>query len=152
MTLDFDDLDSALQARKKIWSIPGDRVLNSILAVSSLKESYNASCICSSDDSQEPLFFNLREQSNNQWDFAQFVFSAIECNYIRCGDILIMDNATVRQTLAKFLDCLMKFTRCISGPIPRQLSFRLWMTLVLRLSFCPPTPQSYRLLSTSLEL
>src|SRR5690349_4104384 len=38
---------------------------------------------------------DFREESNTQWNFADFVLSAIANNHIRPGDYLIADNATV---------------------------------------------------------
>jgi hypothetical protein len=42
-----------------------------------------------------PLHFELREESNNQYDFAEFVLRAIEQGALEHGDILALDNASV---------------------------------------------------------
>jgi hypothetical protein len=49
-----------------------------------------------------PLHFELREESNNQYDFAEFVLRAFEAGALEQGDILALDNASVHCGLEAF--------------------------------------------------
>jgi transposase len=49
---------------------------------------------------QEPLFLLDRTGSNSQWDFLDFVVTAIEENYLRNGDVLVLDNAKIHKAEA----------------------------------------------------
>ena len=42
-----------------------------------------------------PVVVDLREDSNNQYDFLAFLTYLVECNHLTAGDYLICDNATV---------------------------------------------------------
>lgn len=42
-----------------------------------------------------PVYFDIRESSNTQFDFFGFVISAITAGRLIAGDILIYDNATI---------------------------------------------------------
>jgi transposase len=42
-----------------------------------------------------PLLIDIRENSNDQWDFLTFIISSIRMGYLRAGDYLILDNASV---------------------------------------------------------
>jgi hypothetical protein len=48
-----------------------------------------------SGNNELPIFFDLREDSNNQWDFFRFVIEAIKMGYLKAGDNLDCDNARV---------------------------------------------------------
>jgi transposase len=45
----------------------------------------------------EPIHFGLREDSNDQYDWARFILDAIECGALEAGDVLVLDNAGVHQ-------------------------------------------------------
>jgi hypothetical protein len=51
--------------------------------------------ITSIQDDQEPTYVELRKSSNTQWDFLQFVETAIIAGFLRPGDILVHDNASI---------------------------------------------------------
>lgn len=44
---------------------------------------------------EEPLVFDIREESNDQWDFVQFVVACIGRRQLEPGDYLIVDNASI---------------------------------------------------------
>ena len=70
-------------------------------------ETYSVSCICSFAD--EPTFIEARTDSNTQFDFMGFVARAIQDGYLKSGDILVCDNASVhggQETLEAFLTYL----------------------------------------------
>jgi len=61
-------------------------------------ETYSATCICSLSE-EDPTYINLREDSNTGMDFARFLLKSISDGYIKEGDILIMDNASIHGSL-----------------------------------------------------
>jgi len=52
------------------------------------------------------LYADLRKESNTQWDWLEFVFSAVEADYLWQGDILICDNAAIHyaEDIRSYLD------------------------------------------------
>jgi transposase len=42
-----------------------------------------------------PIFIDIREESNDQWDFLIFIIEAIKGGFLKAGDYLIMDNAKI---------------------------------------------------------
>lgn len=42
-----------------------------------------------------PVYFELREDSNTQFDFSEFVLRAVEMGALQAGDVLALDNAAV---------------------------------------------------------
>jgi len=42
-----------------------------------------------------PVVVSMREESNTQWDFLQFVLDCISGGYLVNGDVLVVDNACV---------------------------------------------------------
>jgi hypothetical protein len=46
---------------------------------------------------EEPVFFDLRESSNNQWDFLELLIYACTHGFLSNGDYLICDNAAVHH-------------------------------------------------------
>lgn len=73
----------------------GDRNFNGVRAWSGISENYSASAIVSCDPAQVPVFLDVRANSNTQYDWANFILSAIRLHYLQPGDILLMDNAAV---------------------------------------------------------
>ena len=55
---------------------------------------------------QDPVFLDMRIDSNTQYDFAEFVYAAIINKYLESGDILIMDNASVHSGQDSFVEVL----------------------------------------------
>ena len=61
-------------------------------------------------DRSFPLFWNFTQETNDQYSFLKFILEAIEGNYLKCGDYLVMDNASlhfgsdIRQTLIDVLE------------------------------------------------
>jgi len=43
----------------------------------------------------KPIAFDIREESNDQWDFLEFVVACIERGMLVSGDYLIVDNASI---------------------------------------------------------
>lgn len=52
---------------------------------------------CGIDSMDEPIFVDYLENNNNQFTFAEALFKAISANFLKAGDILILDNASVHQ-------------------------------------------------------
>ena len=48
-------------------------------------------------DLDTPIVGSLRENSNNQYDFLDFFCQCIENSYLKAGDVLILDNASVHK-------------------------------------------------------
>lgn len=52
------------------------------------------------------IFFDIRQESNTCLDFVEFILAAINQQYIKQGDILIMDNASVHSGEDCFIEVL----------------------------------------------
>jgi len=50
-------------------------------------------------DETRPLVFDIREESNTQWDFLEFVNACVEHGQLQAGDYLILDNASIHGGL-----------------------------------------------------
>jgi len=68
-----------------------------VLKDAPLDESYSMTLLTSLTSPKLPYFIDLREQTNNQWDFVRFIFNAISQRALVSGDYLIMDNAHVHD-------------------------------------------------------
>lgn len=55
---------------------------------------YSLTLLTSLSDT-EPLYVSLRRESNSQWDFLNFLNTAIESGKLKSGDVLVLDNASV---------------------------------------------------------
>ena len=86
-----------LQARRRVWAQRGVRSSNATLADSGLHESYNVTAMCSLSASQAPILIDIRRGSNNQFDFAHFILASVTNGYLRAGEILLLDNASVSR-------------------------------------------------------
>ena len=86
-----------LQARRRVWTQRGIRSSNATLADSGLHESYNATAMCSLNAAQAPILLDIRRDSNTQFDFASFILGSVSNGYLRAGEILLLDNASVRN-------------------------------------------------------
>lgn len=73
------------------------KMCNSTLAMSTLMENYNCSAIIGLGEDQEPIFYDFRPNSNTQYDWYEFIVASVGANYLRPGDILILDNAAVHS-------------------------------------------------------
>lgn len=56
----------------------------------------------------KPFVFDIREESNDQWDFAKFVTDCVADGDLAAGDFLIVDNASVHGGLDS-IDLLLDF-------------------------------------------
>jgi hypothetical protein len=45
----------------------------------------------------QPIFFDIRHDSNDQWDFYNFMITAYALKHINPGDFVIFDNASVHS-------------------------------------------------------
>jgi len=45
--------------------------------------------------SDTPLYLEIREETNTQFDFAEFILNCVKHNQLKQGDILVCDNASV---------------------------------------------------------
>jgi len=59
------------------------------------EHSYNVTLILSLSD--DPVFVNIKRNTNNQYDFLAFVAEACERNILGEGDYLILDNAQIHK-------------------------------------------------------
>eukprot|EP01126_Amoeba_proteus_P036441 TRINITY_DN3714_c0_g2_i4.p1 TRINITY_DN3714_c0_g2~~TRINITY_DN3714_c0_g2_i4.p1 ORF type:complete len:138 (-),score=20.82 TRINITY_DN3714_c0_g2_i4:72-485(-) len=50
-----------------------------------------------SSTAPRPVFAQIREETNTQWDFVMFVCDAIDVGHLCPGDILIADNASIHK-------------------------------------------------------
>lgn len=92
-----------LQARKKVWSAKNDKN-NAQIAFSDLSENYSITAMISL--AEQPLYFDIRMDSNTQYDWAEFIYGSVKNGYLRNGDILIMDNAAVHTGTDTLIDVL----------------------------------------------
>lgn len=72
----------------------GQRVF--IEQVPKFRESYSVTLLTSLSHGL-PVFVSTRKNSNNQVDFLKFVMAAVVAGYIKQGDILICDNASIHH-------------------------------------------------------
>jgi hypothetical protein len=61
-----------------------------------LGESYSVTLMVSID-ATNPVVMDIRKNSNTQWNFVGFVFSCIQKGYLKRGDTLVCDNASVHR-------------------------------------------------------
>ena len=59
-----------------------------------LKETYSISIMLSTQY-DVPYFMTGRENTNNQYDFLEFIIQALESGYLSSGNVLVFDNASV---------------------------------------------------------
>lgn len=76
------------------------------MASSRINENYSTTAIVSVNPDLPPVYFKVRKESNSQYDFAKFLYTAILDEYLLPGDILIMDNATVHHGDDTFLEIM----------------------------------------------
>jgi transposase len=62
----------------------------------------SATTLLNPEDPSNPLFVNVREQTNNQFDFVEFVMECIESKSLTEGDTLVLDNATIHRSKDSF--------------------------------------------------
>jgi len=60
-------------------------------------KSLTVTMLTSIDPDQHPLYVVSREESNNQFDFANFLIEALNDGYLRRYDIIILDNAKIHK-------------------------------------------------------
>lgn len=61
-------------------------------------ESYSASCLISLEK-EKAIYLSIRKQSNSQVDFLKFIVEAQDKGYLRRGDFLVCDNASIHGGL-----------------------------------------------------
>lgn len=72
-------------------------------------ETYTVTLLCSVDPAA-PNAIEIREGTNDQWNFCGFVLSAIRQGYLVAGDVLVLDNAPIhhgkdsKEALQRILD------------------------------------------------
>src|SRR3990167_727296 len=84
------------QSRRRYIGPVGEKP--NVKAVQGMMQSYSITLITSLAD-VSPYFVKYRESSNTAEDFMEFLLSAASTGFIRKGDVLILDNATVHQGL-----------------------------------------------------
>jgi len=60
-----------------------------------LNETLSITLMCSSNGLSSPIFYTSRKTSNDQFDFLQFIIEAVEFGFLKSGDYLCYDNATI---------------------------------------------------------
>jgi len=65
-------------------------------------ESFSLSCICSIDSTVPATYYTTRKSSNSQFDWLAFIVEVVTKGYLKEGDILVCDNATVHGDLYTF--------------------------------------------------
>lgn len=101
-----------------------------------------------------PFLVELRDGTNNRFDFANFVIAAVEQGYIGRGDLLIVDNATIHTandvlpSLVTLLDALSAHFVCLPTYSPEfnpcELVFSEMKTF-MRNHFLPGQPLDVRI-------
>ena len=79
-------------ARRRAIGPIGQKVI--VTKCSIPKETYSVSCLIGLHNERH-LFISSKKNSNNQYDFVDFLMEAIENQYLEAGDFLILDNASV---------------------------------------------------------
>jgi hypothetical protein len=93
---------------------------------------YNTTVLTNlSSPSKPPLYLDICQTTNDQWDFLKFVVYLLETNKLKKGEVLVLDNAKVHDsmtTIQILIDLL-----CAAGVL-----------LCFMLNYCPevnPTEQ-----------
>jgi len=58
-------------------------------------ENYTVTILVSLADKDAPLVMHMREESNDQWDFLEYIIYLVDNNHLSSGDFLILDNCTI---------------------------------------------------------
>jgi len=62
-----------------------------------IKENYSLTALSTLSNYPYPLYFDIRQESNTQWDFAKFLTVCIEEQKLVDGGYLIIDNASIHS-------------------------------------------------------
>jgi hypothetical protein len=85
---------------RRVVGLRGTRTVR--VSHASLDERLTATTLLTPQNSQKPLTFWIREESNDQWDFFEFLVSAVEEGSLKSGDILVIDNAAVHAGMDSY--------------------------------------------------
>lgn len=80
--------------RKKGWALAGRRL--EITANISRDDSLSVIAFLRSD-ANKPMYLATHKHTNNQWDIATAFISAIQDGFLKRGDIVILDNASIHM-------------------------------------------------------
>jgi len=58
-------------------------------------ENYSVTIMTSLSNHNAPFALHLREESNNQWDFLEFITFLVDKGHLVEGDVLVIDNCAV---------------------------------------------------------
>jgi transposase len=90
--LDEGHFVSRFLFRKKARSLIGQRI--HLITSNKLSLSYSLTIMTQLSQSN-PVIFDVRNNSNNQWNFLNFIVYCLDQKHLVEGDILIMDNASI---------------------------------------------------------
>jgi len=65
-------------------------------------ETYSASCLCSLENQEDPVFISLRKETNSQLDFLTYIVQCIQAKHLKSGDTLVLDNASIHSGSESF--------------------------------------------------
>ena len=54
------------------------------------------------DDIESPVVISMRSGSNTRWDYAKFILHCLQEGHLTVGDVLVVDNASVHNSLDSF--------------------------------------------------
>jgi len=83
-------------SKRKVLGLRNSRVY---LKENTMREAHASLTVITSITGEEPILIDYREESNDQWDFVDFVLYACEKGYLTNGDYLILDNGSVHTGL-----------------------------------------------------
>jgi len=66
-----------------------------LLRGSHFAETYSVTCMVSLNQGDRPCYISTRTNTNDQIDFFQYLVAAVNDKYLKRGDILICDNASI---------------------------------------------------------
>jgi transposase len=69
---------------------------------SSIDRRYSVSAITNPEEPNNPVFIEIRKDSNDQWDFVNFICSCVEKKVLTSGDTLVLDNARIHEAKDSF--------------------------------------------------
>jgi len=84
-------------AKKKVLGVVGNRTW---VTTDDLHGRSFSVTLLTTFNREQPIIFDIREESNTQWDFLKFVLFCVNHGHLVEGDYLIIDNAPVHGALS----------------------------------------------------
>ena len=97
--------------KSRVWGVRGVRTYTRVSGIH--EPAASITLLTSLQDPTRPVYFDYRLASNDQWDFAKFVFNAVIFKQLVSGDFLVIDNAAVHGGLASW-PTIQRFFRLVN--------------------------------------